>query len=54
MVYYIVKHNSKVFEPNTIVKFETCSYSGKYYLVSDINDNLKREWLMYYDVELKK
>lgn len=54
MVYYIVKHNSKVFEPNTIVKFETCSYSGKCYLVSDINDNLKREWLMYYDVELKK
>ncbi len=54
MVYYIVKHNSNEFEPGTIVKYETCSYSGKCYLVSDINDNFKREWLMYYDLELKK
>lgn len=48
--YYIVKHNSKVFEPETIVKVETCSNSGKCYLVSDLNDNLKREWIMYYDL----
>lgn len=47
---YIVKYNSKVFEPETIVKMETCSDSGKCYLVSDINDTNKREWLMYYDL----
>lgn len=47
---YIVKYNSKVFEPETIVKAETCSDSGKCYLVSDINDTKKREWLMYYDL----
>ena len=47
---YIVKHNSKVFEPETIVKAETCSDSGKCYLVSDLNDTLKREWIMYYDL----
>ena len=44
---YIVKHNSKVFEPETIVKMETCSDSGKCYLISDLNDTLKREWIMY-------
>lgn len=47
---YIVKHNSKVFEPETIVKMETCSDSGKCYLISDLNDTLKREWIMYYEL----
>jgi len=47
---YIVKYNSKVFEPETIVKMETCSDSGKCYLVSDINDTNKREWIMNYDL----
>jgi|688.fasta_scaffold18022_12 hypothetical protein len=48
--YYIVKHNSKIFEPNTIVKFITCSDSGNCYLISDLNDDYKREWIMYYDL----
>lgn len=46
---YLVKHNSKVFEPNTLVKFITCSYSGDCYLISNMNNN-KREWIMYYDL----
>ena len=46
---YIVKHNSKIFEPNTLVKFITCSDSGKCYLVEEINSD-KREWVMYYDL----
>ena len=46
---YIVKHNSKVFNDNTIVKFISCSYSGDCYLVEEINSN-KREWIMYYDL----
>lgn len=48
--YYIVKHNSKVFNPTTVVKFETCSDSGKCYLISDLNDTHNREWIMYYDL----
>ncbi len=48
--YYIIKHNSKVFKPNTIVKFETCSNSGDCYLVSDLNNTYNREWIMYYDL----
>ena len=47
---YIVKHNSEVFEPETVVKMETCSDSGKCYLISDLNDTLKREWIMYYEL----
>lgn len=47
---YLIKHNSKVFEPHTLVKYITCSYSGDCYLISDFNDDLKREWIMYYDL----
>jgi len=35
---------------NSLVKFESITYSGDCYLVSDINDNSKREWVMYYDL----
>jgi len=48
--YFIIKHNSSVFDNNTIVYYENCTYSGDCYLVSDLNDNLKREWIMYYDL----
>ena len=48
--FYIVKHNSKVFEPNTLVKCDVCSDSGNCYLVVDLKDDLKREWIMYYDL----
>jgi hypothetical protein len=48
--YYIVKHNSKIFEPNTIVKFITCSDSGNCYLIADLNDDYKREWIMNYEL----
>lgn len=49
--YYKVKHNSSVFEPGTIVKYETCTYSGQCYLISDLNNNMNREWIMNYDLE---
>ncbi len=48
--YFIVKHNSKIFESNTIVKYCTNTYSGKCYLVVDLNDDLKREWILKYDL----
>jgi len=47
---FMIKHNSKVFEPSTLVYCETCSTSGNCYLVSDINNKNKREWIMYYDL----
>lgn len=46
---YIIKHNSDVFDDNTIVKFITCSYSGDCYLVEEPKST-KREWIMYYDL----
>jgi len=46
--YYIVKHNSKIFEPNTIVRYDTAINDS--YLVVDVNDELKREWLMKTDL----
>jgi len=48
--YYIVKHNSTVFEPNTVVKYITCTYSGNCYLIADLNEPLKREWIMKYSL----
>jgi hypothetical protein len=48
--FYIVKHNSKVFEPNTLVKCDVCSDSGNCYLIVDLKDDGKREWIMYYDL----
>lgn len=49
---YKVKYdNSEVFKKDQILKYISCTYSGKCYLMADINDNLKREWLMYYDLE---
>jgi len=47
---YLVKHNSNKFNPNTLVKYITCSYSGNCYLCADLDDDLKREWIMYYDL----
>jgi hypothetical protein len=46
--YFLVKHNTDVFDELTLVKFETVI--GNCYLVSDVNDTKKREWLMYYDI----
>ena len=54
---YLVRNNSKVFKTNTLVKYITCTYSGNCHLVADLNDDLKREWLMYsdlYPVNMKK
>jgi hypothetical protein len=47
---YVVKHNSKVFEPGTIVRGEYHGWSGNLYEVSDLNDSSKSEVLMYYDI----
>lgn len=48
--YYIVKYNSTVFKPNTIVKYITCTYSGQCYLIADLDEPLKREWIMNYSL----
>ena len=48
MSYFMIKRDTKVFEKNTIVNFETVI--NDCYLVSDIKNNLKREWIMYYDL----
>lgn len=47
---YLVRNNSKNFNANTLVKYITCTDSGNCHLVADLNDDLKREWLMYYDL----
>lgn len=48
MSYFLIKHNSKVFEKNTIVNFETVI--NNCYLVSDLKNTYNREWIMYYDL----
>jgi len=48
MSYFLIKHNSKVFEKNTIVNFETVI--NNCYLVSDLKNTYIREWIMYYDL----
>jgi hypothetical protein len=50
MLYEIVVDTEK-FKKNTILKFITCSDSGKCYLMTDLNNNLNREWIMYYNLE---
>jgi len=47
---YLVKHNSNKFSPNTLVKYIACSYSGDCFLCASIDDDLNREWIMYYDL----
>jgi len=49
--YYLVKYGTDVFPKDTMVKFETNTYSGRCYLVSDLEYNLKREWIMDYELE---
>lgn len=46
--FFIVKYKSNVFEPNTIVKYETAINNS--YLVVDIKNDFKREWLMKTDL----
>jgi len=50
MSYFLIKHDVKNFKAHTLVKYETVTYSGKCYLVSDIHDTYNREWVMYYDL----
>lgn len=47
---YLIKYGTVVFKKETLVKYIACTYSGNCYLVADLNDNLKREWVMYYDL----
>jgi len=49
--FLIVKRKTPVFEAQTKVQYITCTYSGRCYLVADLNEDLKREWLMDYDLE---
>jgi len=46
---YLVKYNTKEFEKNTLVKYITCTYSGRCFLVENL-DKTKREWLMDYNL----
>jgi len=48
--YFLVKYETDIFPANTLVKFETITNSGKCYLVSDLQDNMKREWIMDYNL----
>lgn len=41
-----VKLGTEKFEKGKLVTYQTCSYSGRCYLVSDPEDDLNKEWLM--------
>ncbi len=47
---FIVKHNSKIFEPKTIVYGEICGWCGNLYKIQDLNDSSKHDLLLYYDL----
>ena len=49
---YIIKYNREKspFNQYTLVKLITLSDSGKCYLVADLYNDNKREWIMYYDL----
>lgn len=47
---YLVKYGTKKFEKETLVKFITCSNSGNCYLVVDLKDDSKGEWVMYFEL----
>ena len=49
---YIIKYNreNSPFNQYTVVKLITLSDSGKCYLVADLYEDNKREWIMYYDL----
>lgn len=48
--YSVIKRKTRQFEAHTKVRKITCTYSGNCFLVADLNDDLKREWLMFYDL----
>lgn len=50
MSYFLIKRNTEFFKELTLVKYEVSSYSGNCYLVSDLNDTYKREWIIHYDL----
>lgn len=50
MSYFLIKHDVKNFKAHTLVKYETVTYSGECYLVSDVRNTYNREWVMYYDL----
>jgi len=47
---FIIKNDTRSFKRKQIVKYITCTYSGKCHLVADVNNDRNREWLMYYDL----
>ena len=47
---YLIKYGCDCFPVHSLVKFEAISNSGDCYLVSDINDDSNRKWLMYWDL----
>jgi hypothetical protein len=48
--YFLLKCNIGNLNSLTLVNYECVSYSGDCYLVSSLEDNLKREWVMYYNL----
>lgn len=50
MTYFLIKYDREDFKALTLVKYESITNSGDCYLVSDLNDNNKRKWFMYYDL----
>ena len=47
---YLIKYGTENFKKETLVKFINCTYSGQCYLMADLKDDSKREWIMYYDL----
>lgn len=49
-----VKRDTRSFKRGAIVLFKHCTDSGRCYLVADPADDLNREWIMDYDLEVPK
>lgn len=50
---YVVLNKTRMFEPQTVVRYVTCTYSGKCFLCEEVADFPKREWIMWYDLQLQ-
>jgi len=46
-----VKYHTERFAPGDRVRLVAVTDSGKCFLCADLEDDLKREWLMYWNVE---
>lgn len=47
---YLIRCDTDNFVKDTLVRYISCTYSGDCYLVADLKNDKKREWIMYYDL----